>query len=328
MSSATVIVTGGAGYIGSHACKALAEAGYLPVSYDSLCRGNEWAVRWGPLERGDVRDGARLRAVLRKHAPACVLHFAALAYVGESVDHPSLYYDNNVGGTLSLLEAMRAEGAGRLVFSSSCATYGVPAELPVSEGTPQAPVSPYGMSKLMAEQIIAEFAARHGLSAVLLRYFNAAGADPGAEIGECHQPETHLIPLMLAAARRQAAPLAVFGDDCPTPDGTCIRDYIHVADLAAAHVKAVQRLLGGHSGMMALNLGAGTGLSVKQLIAAAERVTGHKVPHVYRPRRPGDPAALIAEARLAREALGWEPRHSGITDILRTAWNWMDAAPR
>lgn len=318
----TVLVTGGAGYIGSHTCKALARAGFTPVVYDSLCRGNSWAVKWGPLEVGDLLDGERLREVIRKHKPVGVIHFAALAYVGESMIDPLLYYRNNVGGTVSLLQAMQAEGLERFVFSSTCATYGSPESNPIHEMMPQNPINPYGQSKLMVEQILKDCAANRSLSAVALRYFNAAGADAEGEIGEAHDPETHLIPLALGAAQGSAPPLTVFGEDYPTPDGTCIRDYIHVTDLADAHVKALG-YASGNTGFAAINLGTGAGISIQELIDAVKEITGREVPFSFGPRRDGDPAALVADPSLAHELLGWRAQHSDLDNILRTAWNWM-----
>ena len=266
----------------------LAAAGYRPVAYDFLVRGNSASVNWGPLEQGDVRDTERLRTVIRQYRPAAVIHFAAFAYVGESMDLPLMCHDNNVGGTISLLKAMNAEGMDRLVFSSSCATYGIPASVPITESTPQKPINPYGRSKLMAEEIIGDACSGLRMSAVMLRYFNAAGADLDGEIGECHDPETHIVPLILRAAIRRSEQLTVFGTDYPTHDGTCIRDYVHVSDLADAHVRSVQ-YLEANKGLLALNLGSGNGVSIGQLITAAERVTGLPVPHRFAPRRQGDP---------------------------------------
>ncbi|ROT99102.1 UDP-glucose 4-epimerase GalE [Histidinibacterium lentulum] len=319
----TILVTGGAGYIGSHTCKALAQAGYTPVVYDSLCRGNPWAVKWGPLEIGDLMDGERLRDVLRAHRPVGVIHFAAFAYIAESMSDPLFYYRNNVGGTMSLLRAMAAEGVKQLVFSSTCATYGTPASNPIREDMPQNPINPYGQSKLMVEQVLRDCTRSGGLKAVALRYFNAAGADADCEIGEAHDPETHLIPLALGAAKGTAPALTVFGDDHDTPDGTCIRDYIHVADLADAHVRALGHT-GGNDGFAAFNLGTGTGVSIKNLITAVEEVTGCRVPFSYGPRRDGDPAALVADPTCASEALGWKATQSDLQTILRNAWAWME----
>ena len=318
---ATVLVTGGAGYVGSHACKALAAAGHTPVTYDSLVRGHEWAVKWGPLERGDILDRARLDEVFASHRPDAVMHFAAFAYVGESVADPARYYRNNVVGTLTLLEAMRAAGVDSMVFSSSCATYGAPAVLPITEDTPQQPINPYGASKLMAERMLADHAAAYGLKSVALRYFNAAGADPDGEIGEAHDPETHLIPLVLEAAAGRRPHVTVHGDDYDTPDGTCIRDYVHVSDLADAHVLALEAL-GRQEGFRPHDLATGTGLSVAEAIVAAERVTGRRIPVRTGPRRPGDPPALFADGARARAELGWTPRRSGADEIIATAWRW------
>jgi UDP-arabinose 4-epimerase len=322
-TKSNVLVTGGAGYIGSHTCKALARAGYTPVVYDSLCRGNSWAVKWGPLEVGDLLDGERLREVIRKHKPVGVIHFAALAYVGESMIDPLLYYRNNVGGTVSLLQAMQAEGLERFVFSSTCATYGSPESNPIHEMMPQNPINPYGMSKLMVEQIMQDYSHAGSLSAIALRYFNAAGADADCEIGESHDPETHLIPLTLGAAKGIYSPLTVFGWEHPTPDGTCIRDYIHVTDLADAHLKALA-YTERNAGFDAFNLGTGTGVSIKELIEMAQEVTGHKVPHSYGPPRAGDPSALVADPSRAREVLGWSTQQSDLRNILATAWAWME----
>jgi len=320
MTQNTVLVTGGAGYVGSHTCKALARSGYFPVTYDNLSRGHEWAVRWGPLERGDILDKARLQAVLRQHKPLAVLHFAAFAYVGESVEQPEMYYENNVTGALTLLEAMLSEGIKQIIFSSTCATYGIPDMTPITEDHPQRPISPYGRSKLIIEQALTDCRAAYGLQSCALRYFNAAGADPESETGEDHDPEPHLIPNVLSAAAGDIDELMVFGEDYPTPDGTCIRDYIHVSDLADAHVLALQRLGSGIDPQ--LNLGTGRGHSVREIIEAAEAVTRRTVPAHVTARRPGDPPTLVAGADRAREQLGWEPRYTDIKEILRTAWMW------
>jgi UDP-arabinose 4-epimerase len=317
----SILVTGGAGYIGSHACKALARAGYRPVVYDNLVYGHERAVKWGPLERGDLLDGARLAAVIARHRPAAAIHFAAYAWVGESVSDPAKYYGNNVGGTLSLLAALRAGGVERLVFSSTCATYGVPERLPINEGHPQRPANPYGHSKRMIEQVLRDYARAYGLRSIALRYFNAAGSDPDGEIGEDHEPETHLIPLVLRAARDSNAPVSIHGTDYPTPDGTCIRDYIHVADLADAHLRALAALEEGAE-TAACNLGTGRGHSVREVIAAARRVTGREIAVIEGPRRPGDPPELVADATLAGTALGWTPHFTDIDGIIETAWRW------
>jgi UDP-glucose-4-epimerase GalE len=323
--SNAILVTGGAGYIGSHTCKALARAGHVPVVYDSLFRGHARAVRWGPLERGEVTDVARLREAIRTHRPSGVIHFAALTYVGESAQDPLGYYRTNVGGTMALLDAMQAEGVTRIVFSSTCATYGPPEVNPIREDTPQHPISPYGESKLMVERILRDAAAAGGPSAVALRYFNAAGADPEGELGEAHDPETHLIPLALRAARGTAPPLTVFGDDHPTPDGTCIRDYIHVSDLARAHVKALHHAgTEAGRGFSAFNLGTGTGVSVREILDGVRKTTGREVPFAFGPRRAGDPPALVADAGLAARVLDWRPERSDLDTILSTAWAWME----
>ncbi|MCU0833678.1 MAG: UDP-glucose 4-epimerase GalE [Chromatiaceae bacterium] len=327
MGKKVVLVTGGAGYIGSHACKALQGAGYLPVAYDNLVYGHRWAVRWGPLEVGDIADRARLDAVIARYAPSAVMHFAAYAYVGESVADPGKYYRNNVAGTLTLLEAMRDHGMARLIFSSTCATYGVPQTYPIPEAHPQHPVNPYGASKLMIERMLRDFDLAHGLRSIALRYFNAAGADPDGEIGEVHDPETHLIPLVLDAAAGRRPQVTVFGDDYDTPDGTCVRDYIHVTDLAQAHVLALQALESGAQST-AYNLGNGRGFSVREVITHAEAVTGREVPVTLGPRRCGDPPRLVGDASRAVRELGWRPHQAELTRILETAWAWHGRAQR
>lgn len=319
--SKPILVTGGAGYIGSHACKALAAEGFLPIVIDNLCYGHREAVRWGPFEQGDIADRSWLDDVFERHRPLAVMHFAAFAYVGESVSNPGKYYRNNVVGTLTMLEAMRDHGVNTLVFSSTCATYGVPETVPIAESAPQAPINPYGMSKLMVEAMLSDFDRAHGLKSIALRYFNAAGADPECEIGERHDPETHLIPLALEAAAGKGAPLTVFGEDYPTADGTCIRDYIHVTDLAEAHVAALRALLAGAQSR-AYNLGTGMGYSVRQVLETIEKVTGRPVPHDVGPRRPGDPAELVADPSAAGRDLGWSPRKSDLDSIVGTAWAW------
>jgi UDP-arabinose 4-epimerase len=319
--NATVLVTGGAGYVGSHAAKALAAAGYRPVSVDNLSRGSAAAVRWGPLEQGDILDRGFLDAVIARHRPTAVLHFAALAYVGESVTDPGRYYRTNVVGSLTLLEAMRDHGIGRIVFSSTCATYGLPVRLPLAEDHPQAPINPYGATKLAVERMLGDFGGAHGLGSVALRYFNAAGADPEGAIGENHEPETHLIPLAIGAALGVRPSLKIFGTDYPTADGTCIRDYIHVSDLAAAHVAALRHLEAGGTST-ACNLGTGAGLSVREIVAEVARVAGRPVPTETAPRRPGDPPELVADPARARALLGWTPRYSDITTVISTAYAW------
>ncbi len=318
---ACILVTGGAGYIGAHTCKALAAAGFEPVVYDNLCTGHEWAVKWGPLERGDILDRQRLEEVMRRYRPEAVIHFAAFAYVGESVREPAKYYRNNVSGTLSILEAMRATGIDRIVFSSTCATYGIPETIPIPEDSPQNPINPYGASKLMVERMLDDFGKAYGMRAVALRYFNAAGADPEGEVGEVHDPETHLIPLVLDAAMGRREYIEIYGTDYDTPDGTCIRDYIHVTDLADAHVRAL-RMNDRPPGMTACNLGTGKGHSVREVIGTAERITGLKVPVREGARRPGDPPALVSAPGRAQDELGWIPRYSDLATIIETAWNW------
>ena len=316
-----VLVTGGAGYIGSHACKALSDAGYIPITFDNMVYGHTWAVRWGPLEQGDISDRNRLNEVLAAYKPSAIMHFAAYAYVGESVSNPGKYYRNNVAGSLSLLEAARDFGINNFIFSSTCATYGTPNIVPVNEDHPQNPINPYGASKLMIEQILKDFDVAHGIKSISLRYFNVAGADPGCLIGESHQPETHLIPLVLDAAIGRRSVIQIYGDNYDTPDGTCIRDYIHVSDLANAHVKALKALESG-SATTAYNLGNGKGFSVREVIAAAEAVTGLRVPIEISPRRPGDPAQLIGDASRAKTELGWAPKFEKLDAILATAWRW------
>ena len=313
-----ILVTGGAGYIGSHTCKALAQAGFEPVVFDNLETGHRAAVRWGPLVVGDIADRARLEAAVLHFNPAAVVHFAAYAYVGESVSDPLRYYRNNVGGTLALLDVCRARGIDRLILSSTCATYGAPAHLPILEATPQAPINPYGRSKLMIEQILADMGAAYGFRSVALRYFNAAGADLQGELREDHDPETHLIPRALMAAAHTAPPLDLFGDDYPTPDGTCIRDYIHVADLADAHVQALRYLLAGGESV-ALNVGSGRGTSIREILSAIWEVTGRDVPVRLAKRRPGDPPILVADPGEARQRLGFVARYSDLSTIIRTA---------
>jgi UDP-arabinose 4-epimerase len=321
LNSKTVLVTGGAGFVGSHACKALAGHGFLPVTYDNLSYGHEDSVRWGPLERGDIGDRARLDQVMTEHRPAAVMHFAAFIAVGESVEDPGRYYRNNVAGSLNLMEAARDQGIGAMVFSSTAAVYGIPDSTPIPETAPKQPINPYGHSKWMVECMLRDFGAAHGLKSMALRYFNAAGADPDGETGERHEPETHLIPLALDAVAGNGRPLTVFGEDYGTDDGTCIRDYIHVSDLAEAHVAALEALLGG-ADSNAYNLGTGHGFTVRQVLDAIARVTGRPVPHSVGPRRAGDPAALVADPSAANRDLGWRPAMSDLESIVATAWAW------
>lgn len=323
----SVLVTGGAGYIGSHTCKALSGAGFTPVTYDNLSRGNPEAVRWGPLEVGDLADAARLAETIARHRPAAVVHFAAFAYVGESNEIPATYYRNNVGGTAALLEAMRAGGVRHIVFSSTCAVYGAPATVPISEDSAYAPINPYGATKMVCERLLRECAAAYPLTFAALRYFNAAGADPDGEIGECHVPETHAIPLVLDAAAGARDTFTIFGDDYPTADGTCVRDYIHVVDLADAHVKALRLLLEGAESA-AFNVGTGRGWSVRELVEAVCKVTRRNVPVAVGPRRPGDPPVLVADPARARARLGWSPRYPDLVEQVAHAWAWRQAGGR
>jgi len=318
---ARVLISGGAGYVGSHCAKALAAAGHEIIVFDNLSRGHREFVRQGTLVQGDIRDVAALDAVFESHRFDAVVHFAALAYVGESVVRPSPYYDVNVHGTRVLLEAMVRANIGILVFSSSCAIYGEPARIPVDESTPLNPINPYGFTKAVCEQMMDDFGRAHGLKSARLRYFNAAGAEPTGEIGEHHEPETHLIPLVLDAALGLKPAVQVFGTDYETPDGTAIRDYVHVCDLARAHVLALEHLL-ARGDTFAVNLASGRGASVREVIDHASAITGIKIVAHDRPRRPGDPAVLVADATLARELLGWSTFSSDLATIVADAWRW------
>lgn len=316
-----ILIVGGAGYIGSHINKRLVQEGYRTVVYDNLARGHRESVKWGMLEIGDLADTERLEEVFRKYEIEVVFHFAAYAYVGESVSHPSEYYNNNVVNTIHLLDMMKKYNVQNIIFSSSCATYGVPEKMPITEDMPQRPINPYGASKLMIEHILKDYQSAYGIRYCCLRYFNAAGADPDGEIGENHIPETHLIPLVLAAAADERTCIKVFGTDYPTRDGSCIRDYVHVSDLADAHVKAMVYLNdGGES--ISLNLGNGNGSSVLEIIQAAEKVTGKKIRTVIEKRRVGDPPILVGSAKRAKEILGWKPKYGEIETILLHAWKW------
>ena len=317
----TVLVTGGAGYVGAHACKALARAGFLPVSFDNLATGWADAVRWGPLVRGDLMDRATIDAAMAVHRPIAVLHFAALSLVGESMRDPALYWRTNVVGALNLLEACVAAGVGNFVFSSTCATYGDQDGVLLTEDTPQRPINAYGGSKLAIERMVQDFGVAHGINHVIFRYFNVAGADPEGEIGEQHLPETHLIPLLLEAVAGKRPALTLFGTDYPTADGTCIRDYVHVSDLADAHVLGLRRLLEGQ-GSGVFCLGTGAGYSVREMIEASRLVTNRDVPVVIGDRRPGDAAALVCSSTRAREELGWEPQRSTLRQMIGDAWAW------
>ena len=318
---ATILVTGGAGYIGSHACKLLKAAGHVPVTFDNFRTGWREAVKFGPLVEGDLLKPDDLSRAFSEHNPDAVMHFAALSLVGESAARPELYWRNNVVGSMNLLDAMLAAGCRSLVFSSTCATYGEAEEEVITEAHPQKPINVYGRSKLAMERMIQDYVAAHDLNAVTFRYFNVAGADPEAEIGEHHVPETHLIPNMLDAVAGDGPELTVFGDDYPTPDGTCIRDYLHVMDLADAHVRGVEHLMAGGEALT-LNLGTGHGFSVREVIDAARAVTNREVPHKIGPRRVGDPPKLVSGSVLAEEKLGWRLDRSTMPQIIADAWRW------
>ena len=319
-----ILVTGGAGYIGSHINKLLAHEGYETVVFDNLIYGHREAVKWGTLIEGDLKNIDEIEAVFEKYPIEAVFHFAAYAYVGESVAEPEKYYYNNIGCTLNLLKVMRCHGCDKIIFSSSCATYGEPKKMPITEDMPQNPINPYGFTKYAVERIFKDYERAYGLKYVVLRYFNAAGADPEGEIGEAHDPETHIIPLMLDAASGKRPNVKVFGTDYPTRDGSCIRDYIHVSDLATAHLLALRHLEAGKESQF-LNLGNTKGTSVLELIEAAKHVTGRDIPVVLSERRPGDPAILVGSSEKAKRVLGWEPMYGDIDTIIRHAWNWHSA---
>ncbi len=321
INSNAILVTGGAGYIGSHVCKLLSQAGYLPVAYDNLTCGHSDFVKWGPLVVGEISDSNSLRDVFLKYRPAAVMHFAAHAYVGESVLMPEKYYRNNVCGTLALLEAMAEFNVTKMVFSSTCATYGLPQTSTLNEKSNQNPINPYGASKLMVEMMLKDFYVAHGLNSISLRYFNAAGADLDCEIGEWHAPETHLIPIIFEVANKKREKLVIYGNDYPTVDGTCIRDYVHVVDLAIAHVLALSKL-NEIEGSHFYNLGSGVGVSVLQALKAIEAHVGKEINYEFGSRREGDPPVLIADATLARSSLGWLPLHSDLNTIIKSAWKW------
>ncbi len=316
-----VLVTGGAGYIGSHACKALAAAGHVPVTFDNITTGWRDAVKFGPLEEGDLLDRARLDEVFDRHRPVAVMHFAALSLVGEAVREPGRYWRTNLAGSLNLVEAAVSAGCMNFVFSSTCATYGDQDGVVLDESSPQLPMNAYGRSKRAIEEMLDDFRAAHGLNTVVFRYFNVAGADPDGEIGEFHRPETHLIPLMLDAIDGGRPALTIFGTDYPTPDGTCIRDYVHVSDLADAHVKGVSWLLDGRGGRV-FNLGTGSGFSVREVVAASGVVTNRAVPVEYGGRRPGDAARLVSGSTRASAELGWKPGRSTLGRMISDAWRW------
>ncbi|MBO9399310.1 UDP-glucose 4-epimerase GalE [Shimia sp. R9_3] len=316
-----VIVTGGAGYIGSHACKALAVAGFVPVTFDNLCTGWEDAVKFGPLEQGDLLDRARLDEVFAKYKPVAVMHFAALSQVGESMSEPGKYWRNNVNGSLNLIEACVAADVKQFVFSSTCATYGDHDNVTLDEEVQQAPINAYGASKRAIEDMLSDFGAAHGLESVIFRYFNVAGADPEAEVGEFHRPETHLIPLMLDAIDGKRDALTIFGTDYDTPDGTCIRDYVHVCDLVDAHVLGLKWLQDG-KGSRIFNLGTGSGFSVREVIDQSRIMTNREVPYNEGPRRPGDCTKLVSGSTRAEKELGWAPKRSKMDQMIADAWRW------
>ncbi len=317
-----VLVTGGAGYIGSHTCKALVAAGHIPIVFDNFSTGHRSLVQFGKAIYGDIGDVTALRRAIRDAEPDAVIHFAASAYVGESMTQPRQYYRNNITGTLNLLDAITEAGISKLVFSSSCATYGIPKTVPIKETERQLPINPYGESKLVCEQMMRSIVAAENLNCIALRYFNASGADPDGQIGELHDPETHVIPLLLMALAGHREKFTIMGDDYPTPDGTCIRDYLHVTDLADGHVKALDKLTAS-AGFEAFNLGTGDGKSVQDLVTAAQTVTGRQLNAHRSERRPGDPPALVADSSKAMEQLGWTPEHSSIENIIDSAWKWM-----
>ncbi|MBX3434132.1 MAG: UDP-glucose 4-epimerase GalE [Pirellulales bacterium] len=320
-----ILLTGGAGYVGSHAAWVLARGGHDVWAYDNLSYGHRAAAPAGKLVEGDLMDGPKLVEAMKSRGIEAVMHFAAFAYVGESVTDPAKYYQNNVVGTLSLLDAMRTAGVRKLVFSSTCATYGVPDVVPITETEKQSPINPYGYTKLVMERAMADYAQAYGLGYAALRYFNASGAASDGSIGEDHDPETHLIPLVLDVALGKRPEVLVFGDDYPTPDGTCIRDYIHVEDLAEAHILALEKIVPGEG--LKLNLGTGHGASVQEVIDACRAVTGHPIPARIVERRAGDPPMLVADASLAQKTLGWKPKFVGIKPIVESAWAWHKAHP-
>ncbi len=321
-----ILVTGGAGYVGSHAARWLARAGHDVWVYDNLSVGHRAAALPGRLIEGELADEAKLRAALKEHSIEAVMHFAAFALVGESVTDPAKYYRNNITATLSLLEAMRSAGVAKLVFSSTTATYGAPKQIPITEDEPQLPINPYGFSKLVVERALADYAHAYGLGYAALRYFNAAGASPDGDLGEDHTPESHLIPIVLQVALGQRQQITVFGNDYATPDGTCIRDYVHVDDLAQAHLLALEKLVLGKG--LHFNLGTGRGYSVRQVIDACRKATGHAIPETLGPRRPGDPPELVADSSRAQKQLGWKPKYPDIESIVATAWKWHQSHPQ
>jgi UDP-glucose 4-epimerase len=324
-----ILVTGGAGYIGSHAVRYLGSLGHEVFVYDNLVYGHREAVPAGSLVVGDLHDRKLLEQTMLARRIEAVMHFAAFAAVNESVVDPGKYFHNNVVGTLSLLEAMRAVGVKRIVFSSTTATYGVPEKMPITESMPQKPINPYGYTKLVVEQALTDYAAAYGFAFAALRYFNASGASASGDIGEDHTPETHLIPLVLQVALGQRDKIMMFGDDYPTRDGTCIRDYVHVDDLASAHALALDKLCKlGDGTAIRLNLGTGFGFTVREVVEACRKVTGHAIPAVVAPRREGDPPELVADSSAAKRELGWQPKYENIEEIVATAWRWHKSHPK
>lgn len=321
-----ILVVGGAGYIGSHMCKYLSRHDYHPIVLDNLVYGHRQAVKWGTFVRGSTSDSGLLRKLFADYTIEAVMHFAAFCYVGESVTNPAKYYENNVVNTLALLEVMVEYRVSNFIFSSSCATYGEPVQIPIREDHPQKPINPYGKTKLMVEQILEDFRGAYGLESISLRYFNAAGADPEGELGEDHDPETHLIPLVLETALGKRPCIEIFGEDYPTKDGTCVRDYIHVEDLAQAHLLALERLFNGLPGGV-YNLGNGDGYSVKEVVEIARNVTGKPIPARVVEKRPGDPAVLVGSSEKAMDELGWRPQFPDLSTIVKTAWNWHKDNP-
>ena len=323
-----ILVIGGAGYIGSYMCKCLAHNGFKPVVLDNLVRGHREAVKWGPFYKGSMSDRSLLNHIFSKYDIMAVMHFAAFCYVGESVREPIHYYQNNVANTINLLQTMlEKNNIPHFIFSSSCATYGEPINIPITEEHPRNPINPYGRSKLMVEQTLDDFRNAYGLKFISLRYFNAAGADPDGEVGEDHRPETHLIPLVLQTALGQKKAINIFGDDYATKDGTCIRDYIHVSDLAKAHLLALERLLNNQLTGQYYNLGNGDGYSVKQVIETARKITQKSISTKITDRRPGDPAVLIGSSEKAVKELGWNPKFADLETIIETAWKWHKNNP-
>lgn len=322
----TILVTGGAGYIGSHTVRQLEQAGHRVVVYDNLVKGHRNSVKNSLFIKGDIFDSDLLEDTIKRYAITSVVHFAAYSVVGESMEKPREYYHNNVGGTLNLLDIMLAAGVNKMVFSSTAAVYGEPEKTPITEDMPKNPTSVYGRTKVMMEEAMADYARAYGFKCIALRYFNACGADIGGDIGEDHRPETHLVPLVLQACLGKTDGIKIFGDDYPTEDGTCIRDYIHITDLAQAHVLALEALYQGH-GSEVYNLGNGSGFSVKEITEAAEAVTGITIPKQVVARRPGDPAVLVASSEKIRRDLGWQPQYSDIKSIIETAWRWHKSYP-